>query len=109
MRYAVHLAGGGEAALAAYGLTDAEHRVEKELAQLWPGAHVSVAEVRRGAAEERIVEEFVVGYRLRGRLSVEAGSPEEARRQAFREGRARLAGSRYAGIRWESARVEAAP
>jgi hypothetical protein len=98
----VPIRGRGRAQLPAYGLTDAEHRVEKEITQLWPEAVVQVLEVGRGGDDPRIVEEFTISYRIDGALDVDAPSPEEARRAAFREARRKLADSRYHRTEWES-------
>jgi hypothetical protein len=102
-RVAVRGAGGVE--LPAYGLADAEHRVEKELTALWPEARAEVVEVSR-AGSGRIVEEMGVRYRVRGGVSLAARSAEDAGRGALRELRARFAGSRYARVAWEVERVE---
>lgn len=87
--------------LAAYGVADAEHQVEKELRELWPGARVDLLDVARTLPEPRIVEEFAVRYRIRGTVSVEAESDDAARRAAFRALRERFAGSRHDRIAWE--------
>lgn len=99
----VAVKGGARVELAAYGLADAEHTVEKELRALWPGARIDVLEVARLGDEPRIVEMFAVRYRVRGSVPVEAEGDDEARRAAFRHLRARFAGSRHARIAWEAA------
>lgn len=90
--------GSGRVSLAAYGMADAEHQVEKELRRLWPEARVDVLDVSRPDERSRIVEEFAVRFRVRGTVAVEAETEEELRRAAFRVVRERFAGSRYAGI-----------
>jgi len=106
VRFAVRVRGGGRTEVAAYGVADAEHQVEKEILRLWPDARVRVLEVRRsGAAAERIAEEFVVEYRLEGVLEVDAPDEAAARAEVFRTGRDRLQGSRYWRIAWEAAEV----
>ncbi|HEX5726854.1 MAG TPA: hypothetical protein VFX98_15365 [Longimicrobiaceae bacterium] len=86
--------------LAAYGLGDVEHQVEKEVRGAWEGAAVEVLEVTR-LGEARIVEEFAVRYRVSGVVEVEAESPAAARKQALRELRRRFDGTRHARIEWE--------
>lgn len=93
--------GAGRVELPAYGLTDAEHQVEKELRALWPEAAVEVTGVERRDEGSRIVEEFRVGYRVRGVVTVDAFSAEEARKAALRLLRDRFTGSRFARIAWE--------
>lgn len=100
MRYTVRAEGRGRAELPAYGLADAEHQVEKEIVRVLPGARVDVAEVLRTEAAGRIVEEFRVRYRVVVSAQVEAGSPDEARREALRELRGALEGTRHRRIEW---------
>jgi hypothetical protein len=102
--FTVAVQGTGRVELAAYGVADAEHRVEKELAALWPDATVTVLEVGR-TGTGRIVEELAVGYRVRGAVPVEAESDAGARRAALRELRGRFAGSRFERVAWEVASV----
>jgi hypothetical protein len=96
----VRVRGSGRALVAAYGVADAEHQVEKELSVLLPEAAVEVLEVGR-TGTGRIVEEFAVAYRLRVALAVPAPSPDEARRDALRTLRDRFAGTRYERVAWE--------
>lgn len=98
--FRVAVRGEGRVELAAYGMADAEHRVEKELAELWPEAAAEVTEVAR-TGTGRIVEEFAAGYRLRGSVKVAAASVDEARRAALRALRERFAGSRFERVAWE--------
>jgi hypothetical protein len=102
VEHEIRVRGRGRVQLPAYGLADAEHRVEKEISRLWPGTLVQVLDVARGEGEARIVEEFTVAYRLENTLRVEADSPESARAAAFRAARALLADSRYFRTEWES-------
>lgn len=104
MPHTVRVRGRGRVEVAAYGLADAEHRVEKELARLWPEAHVEVLEVRRPQGEPRIVEEFEVSYRVTAVVSVEAPSRESAPSEAFRLVRGRLQGSRFQRMELEEGR-----
>jgi hypothetical protein len=97
----VALKGSGRVELAAYGVADAEHQVEKEVRAAWPEARVEVLEVSRAGAQGRIVEEFAVRYRVRGTVTVEVEDAKEARRTALREVRGRLAGTRHARIAWD--------
>ncbi len=106
MTHAVRVLGGGRVELAAYGVADAEHQVEKEITRAWPEARVEVTEVARAAHGGRIVEEFVVGYRVQGTLELAASAPGEARTLALRELRERFAPTRFARLEWE--RVEVA-
>ena len=101
MRHRIALRGAGRVELAAYGLADAEHQVEKELRALWPEAVVEVLDVARVEDRSRIVEEFAVRYRLRGAVEAEADSLDDARRSALRDLRARFTGSRFARVAWE--------
>ncbi|MBB4636622.1 hypothetical protein [Longimicrobium terrae] len=101
MEHVVRLRGQGRVEVPAYGVADAEHQVEKELAALWPEAGVDVLEVGRADADGRIVEEFRVGYRVRGSVSVTADTEEDARKTAVRRLRERFQGSRFARIAWE--------
>lgn len=100
MRLAVRAEGRGRALLPAYGLADAEHQVEKEVLRALPEARVEVTEVLRAEDAGRIVEEFVVRYRVVATVAVEAGSPDEARREALRTLRAALAGTRHRRVEW---------
>jgi hypothetical protein len=103
VRVEVAVRGGGRVELAAYGVADAEHQVEKELRELCPGARVDVVEVARTHPQPRIVEEFAVRYRLRATVAVEVETEDAARRAAFRLLNARFAGSRYARVAWDAA------
>lgn len=103
MRHAVAVRGAGRVELAAYGLADAEHQVEKELHALWPDAVVEVADVARLDAAARIVEEFRVSYRVRGTVPAEADTEAEARRAALRAMRERFTGTRFERITWDVA------
>ena len=98
----VAVKGSARVELAAYGVADAEHQVEKELRALWPGARIVVLEVARVDPESRIVEAFAIRYQLRGTVPVEAESDDAARRDAFRHLRERFAGTRHARIAWEA-------
>ncbi len=101
MEHAVALRGTGRVELAAYGLADAEHQVEKELRALWPEAIVEVTEVSRMDAAARIVEEFRVSYRVRGVVSAEAETAADARRAALRMLRERFTGTSFERIAWD--------
>lgn len=103
---AVDVRGEGRAELPAYGMADAEHRVEKELYAVWPEARVEVREVARAAHPGGIVEEFEVRYGITARVRVAAESPEQALGAAFRDARARLAGTRFTRTAWDGAVVE---
>lgn len=93
--------GAGRVELAAYGLGDAEHQVEKEIRALWPDAAVDVLDVARADAASRIVEEFLVRYRVRGVVETEADTLADARKSALRDLRDRFTGSRFARVAWE--------
>jgi len=99
--HAIAIRGTGWVELAAYGLADAEHQVEKELRALWPDASVEVLDVARMDERSRIVEEFRVRYRVRIRTAVEADTVADARRYALRLLRERGTGSRFERIAWE--------
>jgi outer membrane PBP1 activator LpoA protein len=104
MRHEVEVRGGGRVELAAYGMADAEHQVEKEIHAAWPGARVSILEVARTAPGERIVEEFTIRYRVSGvvLVDVEVESPDQARRAALRALRERFDGTRFGRIVWDA-------
>ena len=87
--------------LAAYGVADAEHQVEREVTERWPGARVTLLEVARTDPGPRIVEEFAVRYAVRGTVTVSAETDADARRAAFRQLRERFAGTRHAHLAWE--------
>lgn len=100
MRFTVGARGRGSVAVAAYGVADAEHLVEKEMGRLWPGGRVRIEGITR-AGDSRIVEEFEVAYVVEGSLEVSAPRPEDAASAAFRHLRGLLAGSRYRRTEWE--------
>jgi hypothetical protein len=102
VEHEVRIRGRGRVQLPAYGLADAEHRVEKEISRLLPTARVQVLDVARAEGGRRIVEEFTVSYRLDDTLRVEATSPDAARTAAFRRARDLIADSRYFRTEWES-------
>jgi hypothetical protein len=102
VRHTIALRGTGRVELAAYGLADAEHQVEKELRALLPDAAVDVLDVARTDEQSRIVEEFRVRYRVRAAVPVEADSADDARKAALRRLRERFAGSRFERIAWEA-------
>ena len=99
MEIPVRVRGRGDVRVAAYGMGDAEHLVEKELQALWPDGRIRVGEIAR-SGPSRIVEEFRVGYLLEGTVTVEATGAEAAASAAFRRLRAMLADSRYARTEW---------
>lgn len=98
-RFAIPIRGAGRVRVAAYGVADAEHLVEKELARAWPEARVSVVQVRRDG-QDRIVEEFEVEYRLTATVHVEADEAGNAKGAAFRRARERLSETRYRLTEW---------
>jgi Lon protease-like protein len=89
-RVTVH--GTGRVILPAYGLADAEHQVEKELEEAWPGCRAEVLDVARTDDRPRIVEEFAVRYRVRGTV---------AQKDGLRSLRERFSGTRYSGVSWD--------
>lgn len=98
-RFTVPLRGRGRVSVAAFGIADAEHLVQKEVRRAWPDATVDVLGVAR-TAEPRIVEELTVDYLVSGTVEVEAASDETAAGPAFRQARRRLAGTRYRHTEW---------
>jgi hypothetical protein len=104
MLHSVRIRGKGRVQVAAHGMGDAEHLLEKELRSLWPEARLVVTEVARPPGAERIVEEFSVSYRLEAAVEADAEDEEQARRSAFRAARDRLAASRYRHTSWEAIR-----
>ncbi|CAN5725439.1 hypothetical protein BH23GEM8_BH23GEM8_22180 [soil metagenome] len=103
-RFEVEIEGRGTVVLPAFGLADAEHRVEKEIVKRLPEARVSIHSVERPPDSSRIVEELSVTYSLRLRLPVEAADDAEAVPTAFRAVRDALIGTRYERTRWEQVR-----
>lgn len=106
MTHTVRLRGAGRVELPAYGVADAEHQIEKEIARAWPEARVEVTEIGRAAHSGRIVEEFAVGYRVQGTLEVAAHSASEARTLALRQLRQRFAPTRFGRVKWEQVEVD---
>lgn len=98
--FAIAIRGAGRATVAAYGVADAEHLVEKELARAWPEARVDVVQVRR-EGQDRIVEEFEVAYRLAATVHVEAEDAGQAKGAAFRRAREHLSQTRYRLTEWD--------
>ena len=105
--YRVTVRGAGQVELAAFGVADAEHQVEKELLDLWPGCVAEVVDIARTDERSRIVEEFAVRYRVRGTESVAASGEPAARAVVLRSLRERFAGTRFAAVAWDVA--EAVP
>ena len=104
MKFSVAIAGRGRATVAAYGIADAEHQVEKELAGVWPSASIRIENIGRVGAG-RIVEEFQVDFTIRMTLHATGDDAEEAARTALRAARAAAGGTRYAKIEWAPPRV----
>jgi hypothetical protein len=102
--FEIGVEGRGTVVLPAFGLADAEHRVEKEIQKRLPGSTVSIHTVERPAGSSRIVEEFSVTYSLRVRLPVNAMDSDAALPAAFRAVRDALIGTRYERTRWEQVR-----
>lgn|SRR5690606_30105499 len=96
----VRVRGSGVVRVAAYGIADAEHLVEKELGRLWPEARVQILEIARDSPA-RIVEDFEIEYRIEGTVETTADEAAEARREAFRRLRSLVQDTRYALTRWE--------
>lgn len=101
MQHLVALRGAGRVELAAYGLADAEHQVEKELRALWPEATIDVLDVARSEGGSRIVEEFRIRYRVQGTVAVTAHTEDDARKSALRVLRERFTGSRFELVTWD--------
>ena len=103
-RYTFDLAGSGRVEIPAYGIADAESRVEKELRASLPAAVVDIVGITRADPHPRIVEEFVVSYRIRLRREEEGDDEGNARRAALRSVRGALEGTRYARMSWDKVR-----
>jgi lipopolysaccharide biosynthesis protein len=99
--HSVTVKGTGRVVLPAYGLADAEHQVEKELGEAWPGCRAEVLDVARTDDRARIVEEFAIRYRVRGTLTLAAATDAEARTAALRSLRERFAGTRFGNVAWD--------
>jgi hypothetical protein len=93
----------GTVTLPAYGVGDAEARVEKEIGTALPGSVTDVREIRRSSDQARIVEEYRVSYRVKAEVEGEGADEESARRSAFAAARALLLGTRYSRTAWERA------
>lgn len=87
--------GAGRTEVAAYGMADAEHQLEKEMQSLWPEARVRVDRIARAGGEPRIAEDFALEFRVVAQLEVEARSVADAPREAYRLVRERLRGTRF--------------
>ena len=101
----VRITGRGAVELPGYGVADAEHQLEKELAAALPTAKLRVDQIRRLDAAPRIVEEFQIRFTLTATVEVdlaEDGDDKRAR-AAFAAGRAALEGTRFGKIAWEKA------
>lgn len=92
--------GHGTVEFPAAGISDAEHRVVREIAARWPEARVAVLGVERRGEGDAIVEEFRVSYRVEAEIAAGAGArgPGPA---VWAEARRRLSGSRYERTVWE--------
>jgi len=101
----VSVRGTGRVVLPAYGLADAEHQVEKELGEAWPGCRVDVLDVARTDDRARIVEEFAIRYRVRGTVTLAAPTEKEAQAAALRGLRDRFAGTRFGNVAWDVVEV----
>ncbi len=108
MTFQVTISGRGRAAIAAYGVADAEHQAEKDLAGLWPRAAIQIVELRRPPSG-RIVEEFDVGFTLRMTTVAEAPTAGAAGRSALRTARAAALATRYSRVEWDVPVVTALP
>lgn len=98
-RFTVPVRGRGRVSVAAFGIADAEHLVQKEIRRAWPDARIDVLGVTR-TADPRIVEELSVEYLVSGALEVEAVSDEKAASPAFRQARRLLSDTRYRLTEW---------
>ena len=103
--WSVTVRGSGRVVLPAYGLADAEHQVEKELAEAWPGSRAEVLDVARTEDRPRIVEEFAIRYRVRGTVTHPAATEKEAHTAALRALRERFAGTRFGNVAWDVVEV----
>jgi hypothetical protein len=98
----VRLRGRGRVELAATSFDDVEHQVVKELERLFSGVAVSIEEIRRSSGgQHHIAGEFVVRFGLRVELEVLPNRAAQARHEALRLARQRLAKTRFRFISWE--------
>lgn len=104
MPFPVRVRGTGQAEVAAHGVADAEHLVQKELGRLWPAARAEVVDIHRAGGAGRLVEDFRVSYWLEGVVMTDAATEDEAPRTAFRLASEFLSGSRYQHTEWSLAR-----
>lgn len=100
----MRLRGTGRVEVPAYGIADAEAQVEKELRRVLPGVRIEIPDVARLDAGERIVETFLVAYRVHVETKQEALNEAGALRQALHATRGATAGTRFHRITWETAR-----
>lgn len=97
----VRVSGRGAVELPGYGVADAEHRLEKELAAALPTATLRIEEIRRRDPAPRIVEEYEIRFRLTATFEVEETDEEKRVRAAFAAGREALRGTRFEKVAWE--------
>lgn len=102
MIHSIRIRGTGRVEVAAHGMADAEHLLEREIRALWPEARLVVTDVSRAPGVERIVEDLTLSYRLEATVEAEGEEPRAARRAAFRIARERLGASRYRRTTWEA-------
>lgn len=98
--FSIEVRGRGRAIVAAYGLADAEHLVQKEIARAWPEARVTIVGVSR-VGRSRIVEDLEVQYVITAAVEIEEDTHEKATGAAFRRARQMLSDTRYRMTAWE--------
>jgi hypothetical protein len=99
--YLATLHGTGSVEIPAFGVADAEARLEKELHRAAPDAIIRIDEIRRAENTPRIVETFAVTFRLVLAIQLDIDDAGSAERAAFAAVRARLRGTRFARVAWE--------
>lgn len=95
--------GRGSVEIPGYGVADAEHRMEKELSSLLPGAIVHVQQIRRTDPQPRIVEAYLIDYGVVVELEVEPNEEGKTDRAAYAAARERVRGSRFERMEWVKA------
>jgi hypothetical protein len=103
--YSATLHGTGFVEIPAYGVADAEARLEKELHRAAPNATIRIDEIRRPEDTTRIVETFAITFRLVLTIEIDVDDPRSAERAAFASGRAVLRGTRFERVAWDRALI----
>ena len=99
--FQARIRGRGSARIAAFGATDAENTLHKELDRAYPGARLEIRQMRYPEGPARVVEEFDIEFKLEVEVGVEAEDEASARRAAFSAARRALQGTRFARVAFD--------